>query len=121
MIYAEIYKVFRPMSIQALRIGKSVIPQETISGILGFFALGIATFVFSALYMTYLGLDIVSACTAVTATLFNIGPGLAAVGPTQSFAFIPTSGKVVLSFCMILGRLEFMTIFVLLLPDFWRR
>jgi len=120
-IYAEIYKVFRPMSIQALRIGKSVIPQETISGILGFFALGIATFVFSALYMTYLGLDIVSACTAVTATLFNIGPGLAAVGPTQSFAFIPTSGKVVLSFCMILGRLEFMTIFVLLLPDFWRR
>jgi trk system potassium uptake protein TrkH len=109
------------MSIQALRIGKSVIPQETISGILGFFALGIVTFVFSALYMTYLGLDIVSACTAVTATLFNIGPGLGAVGPTQSFAFIPTSGKVLLSFCMILGRLEFMTIFVLLLPDFWRR
>jgi trk system potassium uptake protein TrkH len=53
--------------------------------------------------------------------LFNIGPGLGAVGPTQSFAFIPTSGKVLLSFCMILGRLEFMTIFVLLLPDFWRR
>ena len=120
-IRAEIYKVFRPQSVQALRIGKSVIPQETISGILGFFALGMVTFVLATLYMAYLGLDIVSATTSVTATLFNIGPGLAAVGPTQSFAFIPTSGKVVLSFCMILGRLEFMTIFVLFLPDFWRR
>lgn len=120
-IYLEVYKVFRPQSVMALRIGRSVIPRETISGILGFFALGIFTFAVASLYMAYLGLDIVSAVTSVTATLFNIGPGLASVGPTQNFAFIPTSGKVVLSFCMILGRLEFMTIFVLLLPDFWRR
>jgi len=120
-IHLEIYKVFRPQAVRALRIGDAIIPQETVSGIYAFFALGIFTFVASSLYMTYLGLDIVSATTAVLATLFNIGPGLVHVGPTQNFAFIPTSGKMVLSFCMILGRLEFMTIFVLLLPDFWRR
>ncbi len=120
-IYAEIYKVFRPQSIRAIRIGNSVIPREVISSIMGFFALAMVTFAVASLYMAYLGLDIVSAVTSVAATLFNIGPGLARVGPTQNFAFIPTSGKVVLSFCMILGRLEFMTLLVLLLPDFWRR
>ncbi len=121
VIYAEIYKVFRPQSVMAIRIGSSVIPREVLSGIMGFFALAMITFGGASLYMTYLGLDIVSAVTSVAATLFNIGPGLAKVGPTQSFAFIPTSGKMVLSFCMILGRLEFMTILVLFLPDFWRR
>ena len=120
-IYAEIYKVFRPQSVMAIRIGSSVLPREVVSSITGFFALGIFTFAAASLYMAYLGLDIVSAVTSVTATLFNIGPGLERVGPTQSFAFLPTSGKVVLSFCMILGRLEFMTIMVLFLPDFWRR
>lgn len=117
----EIYKVFRPASVRAMRINGSVIPREVVSGISGFFALGVFTFVLASLYMTYLGLDVVTATTSVIATLFNIGPGLARVGPVENFAFIPTSGKLVLSFCMILGRLEFMTIMVMLLPDFWRR
>lgn len=120
-IYVEIYKVFRPQSVMTVRIGRAVIPQETISACLVFFALGIFTFAAASLYMAYLGLDIVTATTAVAATLFNIGPGLNYVGPTQNFALIPTSGKMLLSFCMILGRLEFMTILVLFLPSFWRR
>jgi trk system potassium uptake protein TrkH len=120
-IYYEIYKVFRPQSVRSLRIGGSVIPRQVHRGIAGFFALGVFTFVIASLYMAYLGLDIVTATTSVVATLFNIGPGLERVGGTENFAFIPTSGKLVLSFCMILGRLEFMTIMVLFLPDFWRR
>lgn len=120
-IYVEIYKVFRPQSVMTVRLGRAVIPQETISGILVFFALGMFTFAIASTYMTYLGLDVVTATTSVAATLFNIGPGLKYVGPTENFAFMPTSGKMALSFCMILGRLEFMTILVLFLPDFWRR
>lgn len=120
-IHAEIYKIFRPQSVLTIRIGGSVIPPDTVSGIMGFFAIGCFTFVFASVYMSYLGLDIVTSTTSVAATLFNIGPGLARVGPSQNFAFIPTSGKLLLSFCMILGRLEFMTIFVLFLPEFWRR
>ena len=120
-IYVEIHRVFRPQVVMAVRVGRSVIPPETTSGILGFFAIGILTFVAASLYMGFLGLDIVTATTSVAATLFNIGPGLAKVGTIESFAFIPTSGKVVLSFCMILGRLEFLTILVLFLPEFWKR
>lgn len=120
-IYAEIYKTFRPQSVMAVRVGRTVIPRDTVMAILGFFALGIITFALASVYLAALGLDIVTATTAVAATLFNIGPGLARVGSIENFGFIPTSGKALLSFCMILGRLEFMTILVLLLPQFWKR
>lgn len=120
-VYTEIYRVFRPQVVRATRVGRAVIPPETTSAILGFFAIAILTFAIASLYMTFLGLDIVTATTSVAATLFNIGPGLAKVGSIENFAFIPTTGKLVLSFCMILGRLEFLTILVLLLPEFWRR
>jgi trk system potassium uptake protein TrkH len=120
-IYVEIYKTFRPQSVMAVRVGRSVIPRKTVMAIMGFFAVGLLIFALSSLYLAALGLDIVTATSAVAATLFNIGPGLARVGSVESFAFIPDSGKVLLSLCMILGRLEFMTILVLLLPEFWKR
>ncbi len=54
------------------------------------------------------------------ATLNNIGPGLAGVGPVQNYAFIPDAGKWLLSLCMVLGRLELFAILVLFVPSFWR-
>ncbi len=120
-IYVEIYRVFRPSVVMATRVGGAVISKDTTQAILSFFAISILIFCGASLYMTYLGLDIVTATTSVAATLFNIGPGLAKVGSIENFGFIPTSGKIVLSFCMILGRLEFMTILVLLIPEFWKR
>ena len=56
----------------------------------------------------------------ITATA-NVGPGLGGVGPTDNFAHIPSSGKYVLSCCMVLGRLEFFTVLALVLPSTWRR
>lgn len=120
-IYGEVYKTFRPQSVMAVRVGRSVIPQGTVMAILGFFAVGMLVFGLASLYMAALGLDIVTATTSVAATLFNIGPGLARVGSVENFAFIRTDGKILLSLCMIFGRLEFMTLLVLLLPEFWKR
>lgn len=120
-IYVEIYRVFRPSVVMATRVGGAVISKDRTQAILSFFAISMLIFGVASLYMAYLGLDIVTATTSVAATLFNIGPGLAKVGSIENFKFIPTSGKVVLSFCMILGRLEFMTILVLLIPEFWKR
>lgn len=119
--FVEIYHIFRPQAVRTVRLGRSVIPEEVTRSIFGFFALAVFVFVFGSLFMALLGLDIVTATTSVVATLFNIGPGLAKVGAVENFAFIPTVGKVFLSFCMILGRLEFYTILVLLVPDFWKR
>jgi trk system potassium uptake protein TrkH len=53
------------------------------------------------------------------ATLNNIGPGLHLVGPTQHYGHLPALAKVVLTFCMLAGRLELYTVAVLLTPDYW--
>jgi trk system potassium uptake protein TrkH len=81
----------------------------------------IAVFTIGTLFMTALELDIITAATSVAATLCNIGPGLERVGSIENYAFIPPIGKLFLSFCMILGRLELVTVLAILLPNFWRR
>ena len=95
--------------------------DDLTKSIYGFFALFLFMFVAGTLIMTLLGLDLVTASTSVIATLGNIGPGLERVGAVENFAFIPATGKYFLSFCMILGRLELFTVFVLFVPDFWKR
>lgn len=119
-IWQQIRQTFRPTQVQVMRINRKVIGKDVVEGILAFLLLGMVVFTLSSLYMAWLGLDVVSATTSVAATLFNIGPGLAKVGPVESFAFIPASGKAVLSLCMVMGRLEFYSIMVLVVPEFWR-
>ncbi len=119
--FIEIYKTFRPQAVKKVKLGRSVIPDPITRSIFGFFVLFLGVFVVGTLFMGLLGLDIVTAATSVIATLGNIGPGLARVGSIENFAFIPTVGKVFLSLCMILGRLELYTVLVLFLPDFWKR
>lgn len=117
----EVYKIFRPQAVKKVKLGRSVMPDAVTQSIFGFFVLFLAVFVVGTLFMGLLGLDVVTAATAVIATLGNIGPGLARVGSIENFAFIPAVGKVFLSFCMILGRLELYTVLVLFLPDFWKK
>jgi trk system potassium uptake protein TrkH len=66
-------------------------------------------------------LDVVSIASAVAASLGNIGPGLGSLGPTFTFAAIPTLGKWLLAAIMIIGRLEIIPILLLASPEFWRR
>ena len=71
--------------------------------------------------MSFAGYDLLSSFTAALTAIGNVGPGLGATGPTESFADLPTYAKFALSFCMIAGRLEIFTLVMLLLPSFWRR
>jgi trk system potassium uptake protein TrkH len=66
-------------------------------------------------------LTLTSSATAVAATLNVIGPGLGQVGATESFEIIDPFGRVVLTVCMLLGRLEIFTALALLSPAFWKR
>jgi trk system potassium uptake protein TrkH len=75
----------------------------------------------ACLVLTALGLDLVTAFSAVAASMFNIGPGLGNVGPSEHYGHLPTLAKWVLGFCMLAGRLEFYTVLVLLTPTFWRK
>ncbi len=65
--------------------------------------------------------DLETAATAVVASLFNIGPGLAGVGAIENYGFVPLPGKWILALLMLAGRLELFTVLVFLLPSIWRR
>lgn len=115
----QLRNLVHPQSVGTIKLGKVKVPREVLISILGFFALYIAFFFLATLMVTALGVDIVTGSTAVVATLSNIGPGLNLVGPAQNFAHLPALAKVVLTFCMLAGRLELYTVAVLLTPDYW--
>jgi len=117
----ELIMASRPHVVRAMKIGGHTIPREISRGILVFFAMFLLVFVVGTLFMTLFELDMITAATAVVATLANIGPGLERVGSIENYAFIPSIGKLFLSFCMILGRLELVTVGAVLLPSFWKR
>jgi len=81
----------------------------------------VSVFLLSMLALSAMGLDFMSAVGAVAATLGNIGPGFGLVGPACNYSAVPTIGKWLLSFCMLIGRLEVYTVLSLLVPGFWRK
>jgi trk system potassium uptake protein TrkH len=69
-----------------------------------------------------LGLDFLTAASGAATAISNVGPGLGPrIGPAGTFATLPDAAKWLLSFGMLLGRLELFTVLVLLLPSFWRK
>jgi trk system potassium uptake protein TrkH len=73
------------------------------------------------LLMSASGLELVTAFSAIVATLNNTGPGLGAVGPASNFSLLTDFQTWVCAFAMILGRLEIFTLLVVLTPAFWRK
>lgn len=110
----------RPRAIHPVRADGQPIEDRFVAGITGYFGMWAIVFSLGALAMTSLGVDLITATTSVLATLNNIGPGLAAVGPTMNYGDLPELGKIMLSVFMIVGRLEFYAVVVLFLPTFWR-
>lgn len=119
--YVEIKRFILPHAVLPVKVGDRVVPQEVMTNVLGIFFLFIGIFAIVTCIMAALGLDMVSAAASTIATLANIGPGLGSVGPTDNYAHIPTVGKFILSFCMLLGRLELYTVLVLFAPELWRK
>ena len=78
-------------------------------------------FAAGSVVLAWTGLDFEPALGASAAAIGNIGPALGAVGPLSNYAFVPDSGKWVLTFLMLVGRLEIFTVLILLTPAFWNR
>ncbi len=93
-VYNEITQAIHPHAVLPVRLGKTVVPRDVTTNVVGFFVLYLLLFALGVLSMTALGLDLVSAFGAAAATLGNIGPGLGSVGPTDTYAHIPCVGQV---------------------------
>ncbi len=117
----ELKRIIHPQAILPVRLNGKSISQEIIFNVLAFFLIYIIIFAFGSLLMSFMGLEFESAVGAVAATLGNIGPGLGSVGPVLNFGLVPDSGKWLLSFFMLLGRLELFTVLILFSPTFWKK
>ena len=120
MAYWRLESTFRPKTIRAIRVNGQVVDDDVQKTVYGLFVLYIAIFALGSVFMSLIGLPFQTAITAVAATLNNIGPGLQHVGALENFAAIPAIGKMFLSLCMAMGRLELFSICVLFIPSFWR-
>ncbi len=118
-IAREILRLLHPRSIRTVTIGDQTIDERVISGVISFVLLFLLLFGIGTAFMTTQGLDLRSAAAATAAMLTNVGPGLGMVGPVENYAFIPSGGKLFLSFLMLTGRLEIYGVLVLLLPAAW--
>ncbi|MFH2002980.1 MAG: TrkH family potassium uptake protein [Planctomycetota bacterium] len=117
----EVRRVIRPRTLFTIKIEGKSIPEEVIGNTAGFFIIYFLLFGVCSILMHLIGLDLESSFSSVLACVSNIGPGLGTVGAVQNYAHIPALGKVLLSFCMLLGRLEFYSVLILFLPLAWKR
>ncbi|MBS3755483.1 MAG: TrkH family potassium uptake protein [Desulfobacterales bacterium] len=119
--YKELFNMVHPHSVSYVKIGGKPIPDPVVGSVLGFLALYAAVFVVCAIVLAGMGVDFVTSFSAVAASIGNIGPGLAMVGPVGNYAEIPYFGKWLLAWCMLVGRLEVYTVIIFLVPEFWRK
>jgi trk system potassium uptake protein len=120
-ILQDVFRMVHPRALTPLKIGGRVVPEGVRLAVLGLFAAWIAIFgVATFLVALQEELTPLSSATAVAATLNVVGPGLGQVGATESFEIVNPFGRVVLTVCMLLGRLEVFTVLALLSPTFWR-
>jgi trk system potassium uptake protein len=117
----EFKRLIHPMAVIPVRINGKTIPTEIIHNFLAFFMIYMISIAVGSAVMAIIGLDFVSAVGATVATLGNIGPAIGSVGPVDNYAHIPMVGKWVLSFLMLLGRLELFTVLLLLSPSFYKK
>ena len=120
-VLRDLRRAMMPQAVTRIKLGRTVLEESAIANIVSFFVLFMTLFAIMTLIMTRYTPDLVTATSSVIACLGNVGPGLGAVGPTEVYDFIPAPGKMVLSFAMLLGRLELYTVVLLLMPPFWRK
>lgn len=117
----ELTRLLHPALAAPVTIGNAVIPNGVVVAILGFLFLYFMSIVILTFLLIFGGLDFISAFTAVIACINNAGPGLGAVGPGTNYASLTDYEIWVLSFTMLLGRLEVFSLLVLFTPQFWRK
>lgn len=120
-VYREILRAMHPRAIHSVRIGGQVAPSGILFAVLAFGFMYMVSLISLTLLLLFTGLDVMTAFTAIVASVNNTGPGLGEVGPSTTFAVLNDFQTWVCIFAMLLGRLEIFTLLVVLTPAFWRR
>jgi len=117
----ELMQIIHPKAVYSVRLGGRAVNERTISEVLGFFFMYIIIFIAAVLIVSLDNLDWATTIGSVAATIGNIGPGFGIVGAVGNYSTLSNLSKIVLSMCMIIGRLEIYPILLLGMPSFWKR
>jgi trk system potassium uptake protein TrkH len=121
VIRAGLNKLIYPNAIYPVRYGSLTVDAETQRAVFLFVSLYIFLWVVGSIGMALFGYDVLTATSSVITALSNVGPGIGPiVGPVGNFSTISDPALYLLSLMMLLGRLEILTVLVLLTPVFWR-
>jgi trk system potassium uptake protein TrkH len=118
--WAELRKAIHPRIVTSIQIDNKTVELSVITAVSQFFFIYMLIFAVGVLFMTGTGMQPFDAMGAVAGALGNVGTGFGVVGPTATYAEVAPSGKIALSLCMLLGRLELVTMLVFLRAEFWR-
>jgi trk system potassium uptake protein TrkH len=119
--YYELKRMFHPHAVIPVRFNKLCVEPKIVNNILAFFMFYVSIFFISSILLMIFEPDMATSMGAVATCLGNIGPGLGTVGPVFTFSHVHDPAKWLLSFLMMLGRLELFTVLVILTPAFWKR
>ena len=117
----EFKRRLHPKAVIPVMLNKQVISSTITYNLLAFIFLYLFVFTLGSIFLSLLGVDMLTSISAVASAVGNVGPGIADVGPSFSFSQLPTSAKWILSLLMLMGRLELFTVCVLFTPYFWKR
>lgn len=120
-IVLQFTRTLHPNAVAGVFIDGQKISSQIISSTTGFIFLFVLTNMLVSLYLFGRGFDAMTAISTALATVGNIGPGFALTGPAHNYAFFSQVDKIVLSIAMIIGRLEFYTVFLLFSSSFWKK
>ncbi|MGI6689138.1 MAG: TrkH family potassium uptake protein [Christensenellales bacterium] len=117
----EVGRTVQPRRVRLIKLDQETVDENTLRSVLVFFVLYMAMLLAGTLLVSLDGVDHTTSFSAAAACLSNVGPGLALVGPMANYSHFSFGIKYLLSFLMLLGRLEFIPMLVLFSPAVWRR
>ena len=116
-----LFRMPRQHAVVPMRYGGQTLPPSVVYSVMSYFFVFFLTFVITAILLSLIGLDPITAWSGAGSAVANVGPGLGdIIGPAGTYQDLPGSAKWVLLIAMIIGRLEIVTALVLLTPAFWR-
>jgi trk system potassium uptake protein TrkH len=113
-------RTLHPRAILPVKLGGRVVAPSIMQGVVVFFLFYMLTLAICSAIVILLGADIVTGISATAATLGNVGPGFNQVGPMANYADLHPVSRIVLTFAMWIGRLEVITVLVIMRPEAWR-
>ena len=119
---STIKKIIHPNGVYPIRIGNKEISLDIVQSVLGFYFLYIFIFILLSLIISLTSnTDLISSFAVSASTIGNIGPALGVIGPEGNWSGFTDLTKWILSFCMLLGRLEIFTVIILFSKTYWKR